>query len=235
MALTPSVVLTPTALASGSSPRNVTFNIGTPTANALLVVAILNADDSDSVPAVSWADAAMTAAGVIGAGTLFNLSCWTLQAPASGSNSISIAFSGDGTYGGIVYAVLVESDSPVSVGTEATASATGTVVSIASQTCPSGGMLLALAGHNFSGTDPVLGGSGATSIYAGRMTSRPYMVASRVTDGGFAWAALSSSQRWGLIVLPLSVAGGYTHPTLLVASAHSITSTSFRPRVTFSR
>lgn len=205
----------PTAFAPGTSPRTATFDIGTGVDLLLVFVTTLaNNDDVPGGAATTWAGNAVDSVQAVGlASSVSNITCLAFINPTDGSQTLSVGYSGTSTFSGNYWWVSYSATDTPSVGTAATAEGTDTTVSIGSQTCPSGGALVAAALHQFANADPVV--NSGTSRVATRLNNKPHMIADRADDGTFAWNALSSSQPWSVIVLPISVGGGDTTAPVL--------------------
>lgn len=206
MSLTLVNAMTPVILTGGTSPRTTTFDAGTMT-NGLLLIAITTQDVDDSVTAVTWNGVSMTALGVANSGQINSVYLFGLVSPDNGSQTISITYSGDGTFAGTVWGASYSASGTPTLGTPVTNSGTGTTASTGSVTCPSGGDVAAVMHHNFSSTDPTLTSSG-TSDLATRASNKPYAVAHHNATLDFTWGTLSSSQLWGAIGVPISYGGG---------------------------
>lgn len=192
------------AITSGTTPRTVTsFNIGTPGSDSTVYFVFNTADDGDSITGVTWNGVACTEEQLLNDTFVYDLSVWSLASPAGGNQTLSFTYSGDGTYGGQVFFVLVDGVGTV---TFFTANSTGTSVSTGTQTCPTNGMILAFAVHNFSTTAP--SSTAGTDLGITMPSNRRNMAGYRTSTGAVSWT-LGSSQAWSLIgVLIEEVSGG---------------------------
>lgn len=195
----------PALITGGTSPRSVNIDIGTRT-NGLLLVFVTTNSSGDVVTGATYGGASMTEVAHVGAGVVTNWKVFALKAPANGSNSLSLSFSGDEfytpQYGWIAFDGV---DQTTPYGTAFTNTGTSTTPSLASQTCPTDGMLVGGCTHNFTTSGPTAGG-GTTSRVSGRNVDRGLAIATRADTGAFSWTC-SSSQAWSAAGLPINPAG----------------------------
>ena len=218
------------SLTPGASPVAWTQNIGTPGSNARLYFGINQADASDSVTAVTWNGSAMTRLATARPAEVPECDIWYIDTPISGSHDFSISFSGDGTYGGIVWWVLV--DGAGTHGTPFTVTGTGTSVDSGSQTCPTNGMVLVFALHTFSSSAPT--STAGTDIGLSMPVNRRPVAGYRLSTGNVSWT-FGSSQAWGLVGVTIAEVGGGGATVSLSGQSSTVSAGTISPQVDATR
>ena len=198
------------AVASGTSPRSVSVDVGTGTGSRAVLVGIYNTDGtSDAVTAVTVGGESLSQVSIARSGTEREWRVWGGVITVTGTQSLEASFSGDGAYALIgEFAVFDDVASTGTFGTPAVKTNTGTGPNSDSATCPANGLIVSLMIHQFASSDPTYTGSG-TSLIAGRVGTNPHVIglAHRNNDGAHSWS-VGSSQNWSVIMVPVNGASG---------------------------
>jgi hypothetical protein len=196
------------------SPRTQSIDVGTGTGNRLFVLALQQTDDSDSFGAITLGGESLgSEIAALREGTTNGWWLYAAIITVTGSQTLSIPLTGDGTYtvrG--VWCVVDDVDGTAPHGAPTENSGSGTGPSAASTTCPTDGLVLALMHHAFSGSDPSYTGGGS-SLIATRVSNNPLAIAYSTSTVTHSWST-ASSQPWDVFGLPINpVAGGGTDLT----------------------